>query len=462
MQSPKHTHDTRALHALWVAAALWFAPVLNAQEPASRGEGGVGPQAPPSRPSVESVAQDADAPAPAFVAHDHFLSGSEENKRAAIPRLRASRAARKPVGTIGDVTDWRRGSSVVKRNLESVVPKGYAQWSSNLHKKSLQLRGGSYTWENIGVTAAPDARQLKWGTREYNCPDRTFKDCDFTKIPQEHGLYVSNYGNTTLDGCTFLLVGSQGAQWAHRPIPYQQYGADCMPYQSPPTHIVRDSHFVDCGFQGKRPSFNLTYFDPGSSKNPGTLLVEDSSFVSRWPEARADGSRSTGALVLAHMTAAPPLDQELGPMMESVTLRNVLFDFCHGDRPIAEVRSAGELVIEDCAFIARQHSQPHVTVDRDHSGNDLGGTKTERIVLRNNRSRGVDLELCLSKTEGGPARIRLPLHCPGEEIIYSGVTGELIARRPLSAPEGGDAGTAPPPQGTRGGAPRKSEAGGGL
>ena len=398
------------------------------------------PQEDPPAPQLEGEEPVQGVNEVAFVALDCIDNDPGANKQAAIPRIRSTRAPRKRIGTIGDIKQWRRGTSVVKRDLESVVPKGYSQWSSNLHKDRLQVRGGSYTWENIGVTAASNARQLKWGTREYNSPDRIFRNCDFTQIPQEHGLYVSNYGDTTLEGCTFLRVGSQGAQWAHRPIPYQQYDADCLEYQSPPVHTVRNSHFVDCGYKGARPSFNLTYFDPGSSAMPGTLSIEDSSFVCRWPEARGDGSRSTGALVLAHMSSAPALDAELGPMMKSVTLRNVLFDYSNGDRPIAEVRSTAELVIEDCAFIARSHPQPFVLVDRDNSGNDLGGTKTERIVLRNNRSRGVSLRLSLAAAVDGPSEVELSLDCPGEELVYSGVTGNLISRRKL---EGGVAGEAP-------------------
>ena len=408
------------------------APAVTAQESVPGGQE-VAPQvAPQAAESPRALA--------AFRALECLGNDPKANKEVAIPGLRASRAPRRRVGTIGDVTEWRPGTDLVKRDLESIVPKGYSQWSSNLHKKGLRQRGGSYTWVNIGVTAAPDARQLKWGTRDYNCPDRIFRDCDFTRIPQEHGLYVANYGDTTLERCTFLRVGSQGAQWAHRPIPYQQYDADCLPYQKPPVHIVRDSHFVDCGFKGTRPSFNLTYFDPGSSAMPGTLLVENSSFVSCWPEARGDGSRSTGALVLAHMSAAPALDAEVGPMMKSVTLRNVLFDFTRGDRPIAEIRSSAELVIEDCAFIARNHSHPFVLIDRDYSGNDLGGTKTERIVLRNNRSKGATLRLCLQASVEGASEVEIPLDCPGEELVYSGVTGNLISRRKL---EGGVAGEAP-------------------
>lgn len=366
-----------------------------------------------------------------FVALDQIQSSPADNKKVALPRLRATRAPRKRVGTIGDVKEWKRGTSVVKRNLESVVPKGYSTWSSNLHRKELVVRGGTYTWDNIGVTAAPDAHQLKWGTRELNCPERLFRNCDFTRIPKEHGLYVSSYANTTLDGCTFLMTGSQGAQFAHRSVPYQQYDPDCLPYQSPPTHVVRNCHFVDCGFKGARPSFNLTYFDPGTSSMPGTLLVEDSSFVCRWPEVRKDGHRSTGAIVVTNMRGAGPLDANLGPMMKSVTLRNCLFDFASGDREIVDIRSSAEIVIEDCAFIARQHTRPHVLIDRDNSGNDLNGTKSERIVLRNNRSRGVTMRVQLRSEDSDRSFVEIPLNGPGEERIYSAVTGSLISKRSL-------------------------------
>lgn len=370
-----------------------------------------------------------------FVAHDQIEASPGANKKVALPALRASRGPRKRVGTIGDVTEWKSGTSVVKRDLESVVPKGYSTWSSNLHRKALVVRGGTYTWDNIGVTAAPDAHQVKWGTRELNCPDRIFRNCDFTKIPKEHGMYVSGYANTTLEGCTFLMVGSQGAQFAHRSVPYQQYDPDCLPYQKPPVHVVRNCHFVDCGFRGARPSFNLTYFDPGTSAMPGTLLVEDCSFVCRWPEVRADGRLSTGAIVVTNMRGAGPLDPELGPMMKSVTLRNCLFDFTGGDREIVDIRSTAEIVIEDCAFIGRKHSSPFVLIDRDNSGNDLNGTKSERIVLRNNLARGVALRLQL-RADGGPSMVEIPLNCAGEERIYSAVTGNLISKRALTGTEG--------------------------
>jgi hypothetical protein len=303
------------------------------------------------------------------------------------------------------------------------VPKGYAQWSSNLHRKQLAYRDGIYYWKNVSVRGAVDARQLKWGTREYNAPDRVFVDCDFTEIWQEHGLYVSNSGNTGLDRCTFVRCGSQGAQWAHRAEPYQQYDADNMPYRQDPMHQVRDSHFVDCAYQGTRPSFNLTYFQPGTSEHPGSLLIEDSSFVANWRIARNDGCRSTGALVVTPGQGNAPLLRQ--NMMREVIVRNCLFDFTSGDRSLASIRSADYILFEDCAFIARDHKQPHITIDKDYG--NLGDTKTKLIEFRNCRSSSVVLNILLASDASGQQRSRKhTIDCPGKTLRFDGETGELL------------------------------------
>jgi hypothetical protein len=342
-----------------------------------------------------------------------------------LPVLRQSRAPREDVAALGDIraNDWKLGQDLVWSDLSSVVPRGYNQWSSNLHKGQLVRRGGSYTWKNIGVASGLDARQLKWGTREYNAPDRSFIDCDFTEITQEHGLYVSPSGNTTLDGCTFLRVGSQGAQWAYRPLPYQQYSGDNMPYEASPYHAVSDCHFVDCGYKGTRPSFNLTYFDPGTSQFPGKLYIENSSFVCEWTTPRSDGKRSTGGLVVTPSQGNLPLVNQ--SMMREVRLRNCLFDFTKGDRSLASIRSVDEVLFEDCAFIARDHQHPWITIDKDYGA--LNGTKTGRIVFRNCASVGVRLKIMLDiDGDGDQEAVNHEIDCLGGELIFDGRTGERI------------------------------------
>ena len=369
-----------------------------------------------------------------FVAKNYLENTVDQNKGLRIRALRMNREPRTLEGRIGDIIHWPGGDHCIE-DILCVVPQGYLQWAANVHRgpNPLQVLQRSLTWRNVSVRPEPlsGAPQLKWGTREYNVPDRYFLDCDFTEIPQEHGLYVSNSADTTLDGCTFLRVGSQGAQFAHRNLPYQQYDADCMPYQESPTHIVRDSHFIDCAYGGTRPSFNLTYFSPGTSQNPGSILIEDSSFVCNWPTQRNDGHYSTGALVICRGQGTDPLVPSVGEMMSDVTIRNTLFDFTKGDRPIACIRSVTELVIEESCFIARDHEAPWVQVDRDYTGNDLGGTKTQRIVLRDNVADGVGLKLRLNSSTSSQASVNLSLHCPGEEVIYDGNTGEEISRRTL-------------------------------
>ena len=372
-------------------------------------------------------------PVTSFVALDHIGNSAEENKLVGIPGLRAERGARDKVGTIGDVrrSDWNEGDGdLLFSNLESVVPEGYSQWSSNLHKK-LEVRPGKYTWQNISVAPGPGARQLKWGTREYNAPFREFIECDFTDIPREHGLYVSNYEGTVVKDCTFLRCGSQGVQFAHRELPYQQYNEDTLPYAEKPFHHVSNSHFVDNAFKGDRPSFNLTYFDPGTSDMPGTLLVDGCSFVCDWPETRYDGKKSTGAMVVSHMQGNPDLKDRC--MMEKVEVRNSLFDFTKGDRSLVSIRSTDEVIFEDCLFVARDHAMPFIGIDKVYSADDLGGTKTGTITFRNCVAQGgVQLVVYLEPdAEGDQVYVRANVHCPGEEIIVDGATGLVISRRTL-------------------------------
>lgn len=381
----------------------------------------INPPEPPEPP------QPPDPPAPGdFVALDCMYNDATDNKLVRLPALRSGRAPREDVGTLGDIraSDWEPGQDLVWRDKQSIVPQGYAQWSSNMHKGTLARRGGSYEWNNIGVASGLNATQLKWGTREYNAPRRLFIDCDFTEITQEHGLYVSPSGTTVLSGCTFLRVGSQGAQWAYRPLPYQQYSADNMPYEAEPRHLVTDSHFVDCGYKGTRPSFNLTYFDPGTSEFPGTLRIANSSFVCDWPTERQDGKLSTGGLVVTPSQGNLPLAGQ--NMMREVSLTNCLFDFTAGDRSLASIRSSDEIAFEDCAFIARDHVQPFITIDKDYGS--MGDTKSKRITFRNCRSKGVRLNIMLAaNAEGQQQSVKHDIDCPGGELVFNGITGTRIS-----------------------------------
>ena len=382
-----------------------------------------------------------------FRAHDGFDATVQENKDRRLPRLRAERSDRVPATRIPDLKAWP-GKPTIYADLEIAVSPN-TQWAFNLHRpKSIDLTdlspSGYLEFRNIGIRPGEGATGLKWGSREYNAPDRRFIDCDYTDIPKEHGLYVSNSGDTLLERCTFLRTGSQGAQWAHRPLPYQQYHADNAPYQRPPNHVVRDCHFVDCAFQGDRPSFNLTYFSPGTSENPGSLLIEDSSFVCKWPEPRIDNANSasprtrfsSGALVVTPSQGNLPLDPAQGQMMKQVTLRNCLFDFTAGDRAIAEIRSVDEIVIENCCFIARNHSQNSVSIDRlSGSAKILNGTKSQRLVLRNNLAKDVVVRLGLGDGTRNAKVVTIPLHTPGEEVVYNAVTGEEVSRQCVASHE---------------------------
>ena len=363
-----------------------------------------------------------------FRATDAIGRTAAENKLLRAPAMREERAPRTRVGSIGDVkrNDWTQGDLLME-NLESVVEKGYAQWSSNMHNNTPTPRPGKYTWKNISVRGAADANQLKWGAREYNVPEREFIDCDFSDIPREHGFYSSMYASTLVDNCTFEKIGSQAIQWAHREEAYQQYSADCLPYAEKPTHIVRDTHVIDCAYKGDRPSFNATYFHPGSSEFPGTLLVENCSFVCKWDEPSMYNGKarySTGGLVVTPTGDNAPLVDQC--MMEKVHIKNTLFDFTAGDRAICSLRSIDEILIEDSVFIARNSDYNRITIDKDYG--TMGNTKTKRIVLRNVFAEDVSVQVMLPlDADGKQASKWIPMHCPGGEIVIDGVTGEVIS-----------------------------------
>ena len=359
-----------------------------------------------------------------FVAHNGARGTSDQNKRYIVPRILASRSSR----TIGDLGDIIQGQNWFEDDWIFEDIECYANWlwASNLHKNpDLGERPGKVIWKNVSVTTQPDPyyASMKWGTREYNAPQREFIDCDFYAIPKEHGAYVSNYEGTLVDNCTFVRMGSQGVQFAHRPMDYQQYGPDTRAYSEKPLHILRDSHFIDCAQGGTRPSYNASYFNPGSPTFPGTLLIENCSFVCKWLEPRYDGFQSTGALVVTPMQGNEVLDANF---MEVVCVKNCLFDFTDPDRSMINIRSTDTVIFEDCCFIVRDTLRGKVDIDSPTEY--LGDSKTQRIILRNCIALGgTKLRVFKRGASSWNDFIEHDLNTYGKEVIINGETGEVIS-----------------------------------
>ena len=298
-------------------------------------------------------------------------------------------------------------------------------WMSNLFSNGNQgwaKRPGKWVWRNLYVEPQqnPYNASMKWALRAYNMPDCTFEDCDFYAIPKSHALYVSNYENTLVDGCTFVRAGSQGVQFAHREGPN---GPNNRPYDSKPTHILRNSHFIDCGETGRANSFNATYFNPGSSEFPGTLLIENCSFVAQFEQPQGYyNDRSTGALVVTPHDWNPVLTENF---MERVEIRNCLFDFTAGDRAMIHIRSTDEVLFEDCAFISRDHRYP--TIDIDNVDKWSGDTKTKYITIRNCAARNTTLRIFPRNADHWTDAVYHDLNTLGMEVIIDGETGQIIS-----------------------------------
>ena len=373
-----------------------------------------------------------------FRALDCLKNTADQNKRHIVPHILRARPARTVEEVPGPVlqepgkhwagVQWKNSEGDLV--FENVERRGTGQWCSNLFKNDLSKRPGKYIWRNVLCTTETDPFNsgLKWGCREYNVPHREFIDCDFFAIPREHGVYASNYEGTVVDRCTFVRMGSQGVQFAHRPMSYQQYSADNRPYEAKPQHVLKDSHFIDCAEGGDRPSYNATYFNPGSPAFPGTLTVENCSFVNKWEEPKG-GYQSTGALVVTPLQGNEPL---VSNFMERVEVTNCLFDFTAGDRSIINIRSTNEVIIEDCAFIARDHGRANVDIDSPSSY--MGDSKTKRIILRNCVAVGeVNLRIFGEDATGWTDNVSVPINTRGKEVIIDGGTGRVISERVIAA-----------------------------
>ncbi len=363
-----------------------------------------------------------------FKAIDRAEKTAAENKVWRVPSMLASRTGRTPIGAIGDVRrgDWTEGD-LVKENLASTnPPRPSGQWNSNLHQDWIK-RPGTYTWSNIEATGAiKDIGQtnLLWGSREYNCPQRFLLDCDFS-YQKEHGVYLSPYEGATAKNCTFVNIGAQGLQHAHRPGPNSQYGPDNFPYEKKEEYTVDNCHMIDCGSYAGRGSFSLTYFTCGSVNFPSTIRVTNSSFVADWAKPNKDyfgDYHSTGAMVA---TAGDWPDGNVwtgGTQYELIHLENNLYDYTTPDRSILSLRSTDQIVIKDCVFLLRENSRGKNALLIDSYVDDPT-IRSNHITLQNVWAPG-----CMGGVKNAG---RFEMHCPDEEVKVDARTGTIISRRPL-------------------------------
>ena len=362
-----------------------------------------------------------------FRALDRIGKTSAENKLWRAPAMRAGRTGRVAQGNIGDVRrgDWTEGDLLT----EDIAATCQSQWASNMHVDTAP-RPGTYTWKNIECTNSDgDVGQTKnlWGAREHYVPERVIEDCDYSWM-KEHGMYISPQEGSTVKRSTFVNVGAQGLQYAHRPAAKPDKPSSYPnnhSYTKKPTYIVDDCHMIDCGKFAGRGSFSLTYFTCGSVNYPGTIKVSNSSFVANWDEPNPDyfgDYHATGAFVCTHGGWSDSNVWTGGCQYELVELKNNLYDYTTPDRNIVAIRSADNIVIEDCAFIIRENHRNKAAVSIDSYVDDPT-IKSNTITLRNVHAPGEVVKV----TGAGSTS----LHCPGEEVIIDARTGVEISRSSL-------------------------------
>ena len=139
--------------------------------------------------------------------------------------------------------------------------------------------------------------------------------------------------------------------------------------------------------------------------------------------------RSTGALLVSPMQNNPIHRTN---MMEKVEVKNCLFDYTNGDRPIATLRATDEVLFEDCQFIARDYG---ATIDVNSPNQYTGTSACKRITLRNCKVDGtVTLRIFPEEQDRyDHFLLRMDVETEGREVVIDCVTGTVISDRSLNA-----------------------------
>lgn len=373
-----------------------------------------------------------------FRAHDCAGNTVERNKRYIVPHILKARSEREfweganyVQSTPGWLqTEWTQGDLVV----ENKYTETEWHWAVNLFQNDYRLRPGKFVMRNVLLQPKMDPlyASMRWGIRSLNTPEVLFEDCDFFANFNSHGAYVSPYEDTTFNRCTFVRCGAQGIQIAYRPKGYSHlvYNGDNRPFAKKPRHVVRDCHFIDCGETGPSRSFAASFFNPGSQEFKGTLLMENCSFVEDYSQPFGYKNwKSTGALLVSPMQNNPIHRTN---MMDKVEVKNCLFDYTNGDRPIATIRATDDVLFEDCQFIARDYN---ATIDINSPNAYTGTSKCKTVTLRNCKVEGsVRVRFFPEEqTSYNHFLLELDVETEGREIVVDAVTGTIISDRSLNA-----------------------------
>lgn len=422
-----------------------------------RGEGDGASAVPPALPERAGTGSSDPAVAAAALPLSTF---GEERARKMAQRILAGAertAAQNKVSYLGAKRQGRGWDAAARtRGTGHTFPPGQApdmgdmdmhcvwQWSLNVArgrgrfetakpgqiKKTGHVDLARMTFQPDPSTYAKDG--MKWGMRRYNLGDVTVTDCDFTDIHLEHGIYDNLSGHGLYRGNTFLRMGGQAIQTAYRDQPYQQYGADNLPYSAPPLLILEDNHAVDCGLSAGRAGFVWTLFDPGIPSQPGTVIVRGCTAVSAWDFTRTGGGdrvgpnhpralRSAGGLVLTHYKKLP--EDAPRPATRDFVMDACLLDLTMAETPVVAVRGVGTIHVEDSVFLARDHRRPFFDVD------DAPGQPSGKVVLQNCVSPpGAEVWLRIGKKKV------VSMHCPGRRLEIDVATRRVTETEPRDTP----------------------------
>lgn len=282
-----------------------------------------------------------------------------------------------------------------------------------------------YHVEDLTVTDSECVGTLKWTDTDID-PARDGIQLGLDAWPKEHFIYASVSGDSTFRDCYIQDIGGQAFQVVNRSYPYQQYLGDNSPKVERTTHLIERVGIVDSGFDASRGSYAITYFDPGTPKNPARITLREVDVVQEFPRWRdqndwrwseePQGSRprrAEGMLVVASYDAAKVVAQEQvqGPMVTNLLVEDSVFARGVSDKPFIQLDGVRRVVFRRCHFRQPEGSAA-AQIDRNAQLRELLGTVQE-VRFEDCTSQNVTFQIT---TDVGVRRI--DPHCPGAESVY--------------------------------------------
>lgn len=230
-----------------------------------------------------------------------------------------------------------------------------------------------------------------WGLRGYDVIDMLLRRVEITgfgkvtdKHDEGHAIYLNLRGSLTLEGCDIHHNGGQGLQLVNRPAE-----SNFPPGPAEGFIAVRDTRFLENGFNPDRGGFQVSIFGTGQDVRMNNVLIAAGyDRTTSYPDGATGGGLLIEAEAFREWGRKPvwwrpeemPEDFVIPFTQGNVELVGVHVHHRAPNRPIVQIKGCQSLVVRECTF-----GEGRIELDSPSKpGRDCG-----RIVWQGNRGQAV-------------------------------------------------------------------------